>query len=106
MSWAMVASYCQHEQQVFSEAAPEHFGHHDHVAPEQHAEASKTERKSVDLNDAECDFSHFSCGKLVSSFQYHGAVLSASDSFALSASPRYQSHIADTPEEPDWHFAA
>ena len=106
MSWAMVASYCQHEQQVLSKSDPQHVGHHDHAVPEHHAEISKTERKSVDVIDAECDFSHFSCGKLVSSFQYNGAVPSVPDTFGLSVSPRYRSHIADTPEEPDWSFAA
>jgi len=61
LSWAAVASYCQHE----SGAAVQHLGHHEHQHKADAGRADSDNPKAVGANDADCGICHAGCATVI-----------------------------------------
>lgn len=97
-SWAVVASYCQHEQDVTAQ----HFGHHEH-AHEHHDEASDKDSSSKRGADAHDCHGH-TVGLLVTPFTLSLNLPSAV--IPQSSPSRLTSGLSSPPERPQWPLAA
>lgn len=103
MSWAAVASYCQHETDP---AAQRHFGHHEHV----HVDSADGERHgggdkkaSID-NDNDCAVCHLHLAAPVSAATPMAA--GSSSEWGSAPVPVHASNIPRGPERPDIALAA
>jgi 4-amino-4-deoxy-L-arabinose transferase-like glycosyltransferase len=96
-SWAVTASYCQHE----SGAAAQHFGHHEHEHHGNSADANALDG----CTDGDCATCHASCATALTGMTLLPTVLSAFEGnlwrpAALPSPP-------DTlPERPNWIVSA
>nr|WP_151638592.1 DUF2946 family protein [Noviherbaspirillum malthae] len=97
-SWAVIASYCQHEKEHVT-----HIGHHadDHKGAKGKGDPDKG--KSASLH--ECEYCHQACQAslapaISSTFLLHGRSTLASPPLL------YSSHIPDGPDRPDRRLTA
>ena len=99
-SWAVAASYCQHE----GGKSAQHFGHHSH----QHqgtADGNDDAGKSPMKLHADCSICHLSCPAAAASVQPVPVV--AAGSLAVADPPdALPSTVLDGPERPKWGPAA
>lgn len=112
MSWAAVASYCQHETDP---AAQRHFGHHEHVHHadpqdgERHSGLDAKHKKGGDKksgidNDNDCAVCHLNMATPVSQVSPFDA--GSSSEWSSSPAGAYASNIPKGPERPDIQPAA
>lgn len=101
LSWAVMGSYCQSEQQ----GAPAHPGHHEHAAASL-VKAGSDAAKGGDA-DGSCSSCQLSCMKSV---RWSCLPMAVQTSIVLavfgSDDHHPTSHIADGPEKPNWLLAA
>lgn len=104
-SWAVAASYCQHE----TGTQASHFGHHEHKH-----QGAKVKTNSTDRSDAagklgtldnDCPGCHLSCASLIASSQA-ASIVPLVEGYIPALTPRYESHISKVPQRPDWSLAA
>ena len=108
MSWAAVASYCQHES---NPAAQRHFGHHEHIHLDpQHGErpgdkAAKDKSGGVKKASADndCTVCHMSAASPVS--ETHTPEVASSREWFGHSIEGYASNIPAGPERPDIRLA-
>lgn len=97
LSWAAMASYCQHE----SGAAAKHFGHHEHQHQAKAGEPDQGKAKPLGTVDADCSFCHACCAAILSGTQDVPPLALASLSITWhhdgSVSP-----LPSRPERPNW----
>ena len=103
LSWAAVASYCQHESD--SAATTQHVGHHEHQHKAAAAfidtsdtSASPTATGAVDVDCGTCHAG--CCSALIQSMPLL-AISPASQAYSAPAL-RLSSHPASLPERPNW----
>ena len=109
LSWAAVASYCQHESGTA--ATTQHFGHHEHqhsadVAPDaiDHGDTS-TEPTGTGAIDVDCGTCHAGCSTPV--LQSLTLVMAKLPSALHSTSAVHlSSQPASLPERPNWAHLA
>lgn len=96
-SWAVVASYCDHEQEA--EQSTQHFGHHEH----KHAGAAESGGKGKSLSgfDGDCVDCHLSAPGTLPEEGTLSPLISVSFRELLPASP-LRSLPGDVPERPNW----
>ena len=109
LSWAAVASYCQHESD--SALTTQHMGHHEHM---HEADVSSASNEHGDTNtnpsangavDLDCGTCHAGCGTpLLQSLTLVMAELSA-ETHRVSAL-RLSSQPVSLPERPNWAHLA
>ena len=97
LSWAAVASYCEHE----TEATAQHVGHHEH---QHQADAEPTDSdnsKAFGSSDTDCSACHAGCCTAMLQSTLLVTVSLSSDTHG--APPlRLSSHPASLPERPNW----
>jgi hypothetical protein len=101
VTWAAVATYCQHEQIVQSS----HFGHHEHEHEhEQHAQTGKEQKDSSNKFHSDCLNCHGLVAALVMPVTEAFSVKPASQSYA-SCESHLKSVPSSRPEKPQWVLA-
>lgn len=104
LSWAVAASYCQHETGKLSS----HFGHHEHKHEAAKLKASDKERGDKASNfgalDEDCAMCHLGCVPPIATSQVTDFVrpIQVHDLTQLS---EFESHISGVPQRPDWSLA-
>jgi hypothetical protein len=93
MTWAMVTSYCQHEEGK----AAQHFGHHEHK--HQGAAVKKDNKKQISA-DNDCGYCHLSHIKYTSTDLVIGGFPPQSIAVPFKAHA-YRSFVPDVPSRPD-----
>ncbi len=97
LSWAAVASYCQHETGV----AASHIGHHEHEHQANAVEPDPDNAKSLGTLDADCGFCH-ACGATIVSSIRDVSQISVVSRFATRHHDRAGSAFLSRPERPNW----
>lgn len=101
LSWAAVATYCQHE----TGQAAQHFGHHEHKHHVKVDKSDQDQTKSFGVVDVDCGFCHACCVVIVSDIH---DVLS-SNIVSMPIILHYDgliSNFSSRPERPNWTFSA
>ena len=102
LSWAAVASYCQHESGVTTQ----HVGHHEHQHETDAAASADTRDTSASPNatgavDVDCGTCHAGCGTAL--FELVPLlVISFSSQAHRAPALHLASHPASLPERPNW----
>lgn len=100
LSWAAVASYCQHESG--NATTQQHVGHHEHQHTADHADTSKSSHPSATgAVDVDCGTCHAGCcSAMVPSL----SLLAVQLPTTIHSAPalRLSSHPASLPERPNW----
>ncbi len=101
LSWAAMASYCQHE----TGAAAKHFGHHDHQHKAADGKEKAPDPAKTGGNDLDCASCHASCPSILHENLTPPPILSSSlliaDHWARLTSPPFQRL-----ERPQWRVLA
>lgn len=97
LSWAAMASYCQHESGV----AAKHVGHHEHQHKAQSDQPDEGKTKSLGTIDGDCGFCHASCATIVSALPNIPPLSIATVSFGWPPDSLV-SAILSRPERPNW----
>jgi hypothetical protein len=97
LSWAALASYCQHESGV----AAQHLGHHEHQHQAQADEPDQGKPKSFGMADADCGFCHACCATIVSAPQKIPPLSIAFVSFRWPPDTLASLSLS-RPERPNW----
>ena len=101
LSWAAMASYCQHE----TGAAAKHFGHHDHQHKAADGKEKAPDLAKTGVNDLDCASCHASCPSILHENLTPPPILSSSlliaDHWARLTSPSFQRL-----ERPKWRVLA
>ena len=105
LSWAAVASYCQHES---SPAIAQHLGHHEHkhgVDDNGTASKAKKSEPSLDKSDPDCCLCH---GLGLGATQFHAAKQPVDDDHTLVAQISTPSTGVNPspPDRPQWPVLA
>ncbi len=96
-SWAVAASYCQHEEGQ----AVQHFGHHHHQHQQVSADGKEAGGKSPLQAHADCSACHLSCPAAAASSAAVSVVAPAS---LVAGDPpgALPSVVPESPERPKW----
>jgi len=95
MSWAVAATYCEHET---SPKAAMHFGHHAHVHKSSDAKKNVGNKLAVDDDCSYCHASHAAIIPMAST----GVAPGATASVELSQPAMHSSAPARAPDRPQW----
>lgn len=97
LSWAAVASYCEHE----TEATAQHVGHHEHQHQADAQPADSDSPKATGTVDADCGACHAGCCTAMLQSIPLLTICQSSDAHSAPAL-RLSSHPASLPERPNW----
>lgn len=101
LSWAAVSTYCQHE----TDAAAQHFGHHEHQHHADKKAEDDTSTKTLGAVDADCPVCHAGCATALHASTIVPVLYSAADVHTrerfLLSSPH-----PTLPERPNWAHLA
>ena len=97
LSWAALASYCQHESGVTAQ----HFGHHEHQHQTQADEPDQGKPKSFGMADADCGLCQAGCTTIVAAPQKIPPLSTASVSFGWPPDTLASTSLS-RPERPNW----
>ncbi len=98
LSWAAMASYCQHE----SSASAKHFGHHEHQCNVLDGKDDSPEPAQYGEADPDCEACHGGCTSVLADalaiYLVADSSLATADYRARLTSPPFE-----CPERPQWH---